>query len=101
MQAFPGYDRLIMEIADRRVATIHFTLLGQDGGEVTSTHGHDPLVYLHGTGGVVRGLEEALAGKKAGARLEAEIAPEQGFGKRHDELGRAPVRAPAHNEQIV
>src|SRR3546814_6235125 len=75
-----------MEIADRRVATIHFTRLGQDGGEVTTTHGHDPLVYLRGTGGIVRGLEEALAGKKAGDRFEVEVAPEQGFGKRHDGL---------------
>jgi len=75
-----------MEIADRRVATIHFTLLGEDGGEVTTTHGHDPLVYVHGTGGIVRGLEEALAGKKAGDRFEVDIAPEQGFGKRHEAL---------------
>lgn len=93
MQAFPGYDRLIMEIADRRVATIHFTLLGQDGGEVTSTHGHDPLVYLHGTGGIVRGLEEALNGKKAGDRFEVEVAPEQGFGKRYDELVQSLPRS--------
>src|SRR3546814_17992529 len=82
-----------MEIADRRVATIHFTLLGQDGGEVTTTHGHDPLVYLHGTGGIVRGLEEALAGKKAGDRFEVEVAPEQGFGKRHDGLVQSLPRS--------
>src|SRR3546814_16756338 len=31
-------------------------------------------------------LEEALAGKKAGDRFEVEVAPEQGFGKRHDGL---------------
>jgi len=75
-----------MEIADRRVATIHFTLLDQQGGQVTTTQGHDPLVYVHGTGGIVRGLEAALAGKKAGDQFEVEIAPEQGFGKRHDGL---------------
>lgn len=75
-----------MEIADRRVATIHFTLLDQQGGQVTSTRGHDPLVYVHGTGGIVRGLEDALAGKKAGDQFEVEVAPEQGFGKRHEGL---------------
>lgn len=75
-----------MEIADRRVATIHFTLLDQQGEQVATTHGHDPLVYVHGTGGIVRGLEEALEGKRAGDRFEVEIAPEQGFGKRYDEL---------------
>jgi FKBP-type peptidyl-prolyl cis-trans isomerase SlyD len=82
----PGNDRFAMEIADRRVATLHFTLLDQQGGQVTTTRGHDPLVYVHGTGGIVRGLEEALAGRKAGDRFEVEVAPEQGFGKRHEGL---------------
>lgn len=75
-----------MEIADRRVATIHFTLLDQQDRQVATTHGHDPLVYVHGTGGIVRGLEAALEGKRAGDRFEVEIAPEQGFGKRYEEL---------------
>jgi FKBP-type peptidyl-prolyl cis-trans isomerase SlyD len=82
----PVNDRFAMEIADRRVATLHFTLLDQQGGQVTTTRGHDPRVYGHGTGGIVRGLEEALAGRKAGDRFEVEVAPEQGFGKRHEGL---------------
>jgi FKBP-type peptidyl-prolyl cis-trans isomerase SlyD len=82
-----------MEIADRRVATIHFTLLDQQGQQVATTHGHDPLVYVHGTGGIVRGLEEALAGKQAGDRFEVEVAPEQGFGKRYDGLVQTLPRA--------
>jgi FKBP-type peptidyl-prolyl cis-trans isomerase SlyD len=75
-----------MEIADRRVATIHFTLLDQQGGQVATTHGHDPLVYMHGTGGIVRGLERALEGKQPGDRFEVEVAPEDGFGPRHESL---------------
>jgi len=75
-----------MEIADRCVATVHFTLLDQQGSQITTTHGHDPLVYLHGTGGIVLGLEQALAGKSPGDEFEVEVAPEQGFGKRHDAL---------------
>jgi FKBP-type peptidyl-prolyl cis-trans isomerase SlyD len=75
-----------MEIADRRVATIHFTLLDPQGLQVATTLGHEPLVYVHGTGGIVRGLEDALAGKQAGDHLEVEVAPEQGFGKRYEGL---------------
>lgn len=82
-----------MEIADRRVATVHFTLLDQQGGQVTTTRGHDPLVYVHGTGGIVRGLEEALAGRKAGDSFEVEIPPELGFGKRHEGLVQELPRA--------
>lgn len=75
-----------MEIADRRVATIHFTLFDQDGKQVGSTQGHEPLTHMFGTGGIVPGLEKALAGKKAGDRFEVEVAPEEGFGSHHPEL---------------
>lgn len=75
-----------MEIADRRIATIHFTLFDHDGKQVGSTQGHEPLVHMFGTGGIVPGLEKVLAGKKAGDRFEVEVAPEEGFGSHHPEL---------------
>lgn len=89
-----------MEIADRRIATLHFTLTDAGSGEtITSTRGHEPLTYMHGAGGIVRGLEQALEGRKAGDRFEVEVAPEDGFGQRHDALvqvlPRSMWRAPS------
>lgn len=75
-----------MEIADRRVATVHFTLFDEAGNAVTSTRGHAPLVHMQGTGGIVPALEEALNGRQAGDRFEVEVTPERGFGKHHPEL---------------
>lgn len=75
-----------MEIADRRVATVHFTLTDQEGNVVADTHGHSPLVHLQGTGGIIPALEQALDGKKAGDRFEVQVTPETGFGPRHDAL---------------
>jgi FKBP-type peptidyl-prolyl cis-trans isomerase SlyD len=75
-----------MEIANRRVATAHFTVYDDAGNTVTSTHGHAPLVHMQGTGGIVPALEEALQGRKAGDRFEVEVTPERGFGKHHPEL---------------
>ena len=75
-----------MEIANRRVGTVHFTLRDEHGGEITSTHGHAPLVYLHGTGSIVPGLEQALEGRSAGDRFTVTVPPEQGFGPRHEAL---------------
>lgn len=75
-----------MEIADRRVATVHFTLIDEQGQTVTSTHGHAPLVHLQGTGGIVPALEQALEGRKAGDRFEVTVEPNLGFGPRHPEL---------------
>ena len=75
-----------MEIADRRVATVHFTLYDADGNTVTSTKGQAPLVHMQGAGGIVPALEEALLGHKAGDQFEVEVTPERGFGKHHPEL---------------
>ena len=89
-----------MDIADRRIATVHFTLSDADSGaQITSTRGHEPLTYMHGTGGIARGLEQELEGRKAGDRIEVVVAPEDGFGPRHDALvqtlPRAMWRAPS------
>ncbi|MCD9028227.1 peptidylprolyl isomerase [Luteimonas sp. BDR2-5] len=75
-----------MEIAHRRVATVHFTLSDDSGQRITTTHGHDPLVYMHGTGTIIQGLEQALEGRQAGDRFSVDIPPERGFGPRHDGL---------------
>lgn len=75
-----------MEIAHRRVATVHFTLSDADGQAITTTRGHDPLVYMHGSGTIIQGLEQALDGRSPGDTFTVDIPPEQGFGPRHDSL---------------
>jgi FKBP-type peptidyl-prolyl cis-trans isomerase SlyD len=75
-----------MEIADRRVATVHFTLLDAAGNTLGSTQGHAPLEHLQGTGGIVPALEQALEGRKAGDRFQVTVEPQQGFGPHHPEL---------------
>ena len=75
-----------MEIADGRVAAIHYTLTN-DAGEVIDKSAADaPLSYLQGAGNIIPGLEQALAGRKTGDSLTADIAPEHGYGPRHDGL---------------
>ncbi|MGY0560905.1 MULTISPECIES: FKBP-type peptidyl-prolyl cis-trans isomerase [unclassified Luteimonas] len=75
-----------MEIAYRRIATVHFTLTDEDGSQITTTRGHDPLVYMHGTDSIAKGLEEALEGRGTGDRLEVTVPPEKGFGPRFESL---------------
>lgn len=82
-----------MEIADRRVATLHFTLTDAEGSTLGTTHGHAPLVHLQGTGGIVPALEQALEGRKAGDAFRVEVAPEQGFGPHHPGLVQTVPRA--------
>lgn len=76
-----------MEISDRRVATVHYTLTVDNGTLVYSSHASaEPLVYVHGTGKLMPALQKALAGKNVGDRFQAVIPPADGYGPRHEEL---------------
>lgn len=46
----------------------------------------EPIVYIHGYGMLVPGLEKALAGLKVGDTKEVVVSPEEGFGERDEEL---------------
>ncbi|MET0288336.1 MAG: peptidylprolyl isomerase [Pseudoxanthomonas sp.] len=82
-----------MEIAPGVVATIHYTLTDDDGTVIDQSPPQAPLSYLHGAGNIVPGLEQALAGKRTGDKLTANIAPELGYGPRMDQLVQQVPRA--------
>jgi len=65
---------------------VHFTLSDDSGQRITTTRGHDPLVYMHGSGSIIAGLEAALEGRSAGEQFTVDIPPERGFGPRHESL---------------
>ncbi len=75
-----------MIITDSHVVSIHYTLTDDDGETLDTSSGGDPLMYLHGAGNLIPGLEKALAGKSVGEQLEATIQPEDGYGAVDSEL---------------
>ena len=75
-----------MQIEKNRVVTLHYTLRDDQGAVIDTSSGRAPLSYLHGKGNIIPGLEQALAGKSAGDRLEVTVAPEQGYGPRDERL---------------
>lgn len=62
------------------VVSIHYTLTGDDGAEIDSSAGNEPLVYLHGAHNIIPGLESALSGKSVGDELDVTVEPEDGYG---------------------
>lgn len=69
------------------VVSFHYTLKNSKGEVLDSSEGREPLVYLHGYGQIVPGLEGALVGKIAGGdSFSVVVQPEDGYGVRHDEL---------------
>ena len=65
-----------MKICDHAVVAMHYTLKNGEGVVLDSSEGQDPLTYLHGTGGIITGLEAALLDKSAGDQFTAVIEPE-------------------------
>jgi FKBP-type peptidyl-prolyl cis-trans isomerase SlyD len=78
-----------MQIALKSVVAIHYTLTDAKGEVLDSSdepRGGEPLSYIHGLGMIVPGLEAALLGKSAGDQVKVTVAPEDGYGPRHDGL---------------
>ena len=75
-----------MKISDGKVATFHYRLTGEDGELIEDSFESDPLVYLHGKGNLIVGMEKALDGKKSGDTFSVDIHAQEGYGERHEGL---------------
>jgi FKBP-type peptidyl-prolyl cis-trans isomerase SlyD len=69
-----------MQITDNTAVSFHYTLTNNSGEQLDSSIGSEPLLYLHGAGNIIPGLEAALLGKKAGDKLNVSIEPEHAYG---------------------
>lgn len=80
-----------MQIADNMAVAIHYTLTDDDGETIDSSAGHEPLVYLHGNGNIISGLESALSGKTVGDKFNVRIEAEDAYGEfMHDRVQVIP-----------
>jgi FKBP-type peptidyl-prolyl cis-trans isomerase SlyD len=75
-----------MVVANDTVVTIAYTLKDADGSIIDASGDGDALSYLHGHQNIVPGLESALSGKAVGDEVNAEVAPEEGYGERREDL---------------
>jgi FKBP-type peptidyl-prolyl cis-trans isomerase SlyD len=75
-----------MQIADRCVASFHYTLTNDAGEVIDSSSERGPLLYLHGAGNIVTGLEKAMTGRSAGDQFKVAVSPEEGYGPRVEAL---------------
>ena len=72
---------------------IHYTLTNDEGDLLDSSKDQDPLAYLHGFGNIIPGLEKALTGRSIGDTFKIEIAPEDGYGVRDNEMVQSVPRS--------
>ena len=72
-----------MKIAHNSAVLVHYHLTNSKGMVIDSSRGKAPMAYLHGHNNMVPGVERALAGQEVGAKLDVEVAPDDGYGQ-HD-----------------
>lgn len=74
-----------MLIEANKVVTFHYRMneSGQDILE-DSHQGGNPVVYLHGYQGMLKGLEDAMTGKQAGDHFTVTLPPEDAYGLRYE-----------------
>ncbi len=75
-----------MQIAANKAVSIDYTLTNDAGEVIDSSAGGAPLVYLHGAGNIIVGLEKALLGKQAGDEVKVSVEPEEAYGEYSAEL---------------
>lgn len=75
-----------MNIAKDKVVTLHYTLRDKEGTVLDTSNGDDPLLYIHGNGFLIPGLERELDGKSPGCELKTTVNPEDGYGNYDDSL---------------
>jgi len=78
-----------MKIAQDTVVSMHYTVSSADGAEIDSTEGSTPLDFIFGHGYLIAGLEKALSGLEANAKLDTTVPAEEAYGPRHEELVQA------------
>jgi FKBP-type peptidyl-prolyl cis-trans isomerase SlyD len=82
-----------VKVQDKKVITIEYTLKDDEGKVLDTSEGRAPLVYLHGAGNIVPGLEKALDGADVGQSVDATVPSAEGYGA-YDErmIQNVPVR---------
>lgn len=81
-----------MKITDNKVATLTYTLKNDDGQILDQADKENPFLYMHGTGGIIKGLETALAEKTVDDSFNLIVAPEDAYGVRDDKLTESVPR---------
>jgi len=75
-----------MKISSNKVATLAYTLKDDDGQILDKADKENPFLYMHGTGGIIKGLESALDDKSVDDSFNIIVAPEDAYGERDDKL---------------
>ncbi|MBM9513671.1 peptidylprolyl isomerase [Desulfogranum marinum] len=70
-----------MNVSEGKSVTVHYVLKLENGRVYESTLEEDPLVYTHGQGEIIKGMEKELTGMSIGQQKTFIVEPEEGYGE--------------------
>lgn len=82
-----------MQVADNMAVSIHYTLTNDQGEIIDSSIGDEALMYLHGMGNIIPGLESALLGKSVGDKFNVRVPAKDAYGEQYEEMIQVISRA--------
>jgi FKBP-type peptidyl-prolyl cis-trans isomerase 2 len=68
-------------VKDGSVVSLQYTLTGEDGKQIESNKGKDPLKFTQGSHQIIPGLEKSLAGMKVGDEKHVKVAAKDAYGE--------------------
>lgn len=89
-----------MKVAKQKVVSIHYTLKDTSGNTIDSSIGSQPLLYIHGIGALIPGMEEGLEGKQKGDKVELNVSPEKGYGLRDERMVQKMPRSAFGDQKV-
>ncbi len=75
-----------MKVSHLSVVTLDYTVFDESGDVLDTTEGREPLVYLHGAGFLVPGLEKALYDRSIGDSFELDVNAADAYGEYDEDL---------------
>jgi FKBP-type peptidyl-prolyl cis-trans isomerase SlyD len=75
-----------MNVAKDMVVSFDYTLKNDKGEVLDASKENTPLIYIHGKGHMIPGLEKNLEGKNEGDSFSITIKPEEAYGHYNEKL---------------
>ena len=82
-----------MKVKKNTRVHLHYRMWTENGEEVDSTLGTDPLEFVCGRGAVIPGFEREIMGMEPGHRKRFVVRPEDAYGHRDEERVKELPRA--------
>ncbi len=73
-----------MQISDKHVVSMNYTLKDDQGTVLDTSENRDPLQFIVGSGMIIPGLEKELHGKEKGEKVSVTVQPKDGYGEYDD-----------------